>query len=259
MDIKKQVQKQFGSHSNAYVTSTSHRKGGDLKKLVDLADVTGNEEVLDIATGGGHTANALAPLVHKVTALDLTSKMLSAAEQFIKENGHDNVAFIEGDAEQLPFSDESFDLVTCRIAPHHFPNVERFITEVYRVLSCGGRFLLDDNVAPEDDAFDHFYNTIEKKRDASHYRAWKKTEWLRMLELSGFEIDEVHRFDKSFEFASWCQRMNVSEADQKALNDYMLEVPESVKHQFRFRTNNDQQMISFQGQAIVLKATKPLI
>lgn len=198
MDIKKDVQKQFGRSADSYVKSKGHSKGADLKKLVEMARATGREEVLDVATGGGHMANALAPLVRTVTAMDLTPEMLSAAEKFITGNGHVNVVFVKGDAEKLPFSDETFDFVTCRIAPHHFPNTEKFIREVYRVLKDGGQFLLDDNVAPENDEFDQFYNNIEKMRDYRHYRAWKKTEWLQMLELNGFETQELYRFEKRF-------------------------------------------------------------
>ena len=171
MDIKKDVQKQFGRSADEYVKSSGHRKGADLQKLVEIARVTGIEHVLDVATGGGHTANAFAPLVHKVTAVDLTPEMLTAAETYIKGNGHSNVVFVEGDAEKLPFQDHSFDLVTCRIAPHHFPNVQQFVSEVHRVLKANGRFLLDDNVAPEGNEYDHFYNKIEKIRDYSHFRA----------------------------------------------------------------------------------------
>ncbi|MFD1170549.1 class I SAM-dependent methyltransferase [Oceanobacillus caeni] len=255
MDIKKDVQKQFGRSADSYVKSEGHSKGEDLKKLVEMARVTGIEEVLDVATGGGHTANALAPLSQKVTAMDLTPEMLSAAEQFIKGNGNVNVDFVEGDAENMPFSSEKFDLVSCRIAPHHFPNIENFIKEVYRVLKSGGQFLLDDNVAPEHDEFDQFYNDVEKMRDYSHYRAWKKTEWIQMLELNGFEIQELHRFEKRFEFGSWCNRMHLSDTEKEALNEFMLKASEETKNKFRIFIN-DHQVTSFVGEAVLLRAIK---
>jgi len=255
MDHKRGVQKQFGLSADSYVNSEIHRKGGDLDKLVEMAHINGKQEVLDVATGGGHTANAFAPLVFNVTAMDLTTEMLTAAETFIKGNGYDNVAFVEGDAEKMPFSDESFDIVTCRIAPHHFPNVKSFIGEVHRILQHDGQFLLDDNVAPEDAEFDQFYNHIEKMRDYSHFRAWKKTEWIRMLEISGFTIQEVHRFEKRFQFENWCDRMHLSDTEKAALNKFMLKASEKVKHKFRIQINHSQ-VESFFGEAILLKAIK---
>ncbi|WP_368655082.1 class I SAM-dependent methyltransferase [Ornithinibacillus sp. 4-3] len=255
METKQDVKNQFGRSADSYVKSEIHRNGGDLNKLVEMACATGVEDVLDVATGGGHTANALAPLVRQVTAMDLTPEMLASAEKFIKGNGHSNVLFVEGDAEKMPFPDESFDMITCRIAPHHFPNITDFIKEVYRVLKPDGTFLLDDNVAPEDDMLDDFYNKVEKMRDYSHFRAWKKTEWLRMLELNGFEIQEFHRFEKRFEFENWCERMHLSGAEKETLNNLMLETPEKVKWKFRIQSNNNK-IESFQGEALLLKAIK---
>ena len=108
MDIKKDVQQQFGKNAASYVSSPIHKDGKDLLQMVQMAKLNGLEHLLDIATGGGHTANAFAPLVKKITAVDLTTEMLVAAENFIGKNGHRNVEFVQGDAEKLPFEDESF-------------------------------------------------------------------------------------------------------------------------------------------------------
>ena len=255
MDLKKDVQQQFGKSAESYVSSRIHKDGKDLQKLIEMAEVTGKEELLDVATGGGHTANAFAPLVKRVTAVDLTQEMLTAAEKFVKGNGNQNVEFIKRDAENLPFSNDTFDVVTCRIAPHHFPNINEFIKEVFRVLKKGGQFLLDDNVVPEDDQYDQFYNKVEKWRDYSHFRAWKKSEWICMLEFTGFEIDEWHRFEKTFYFDSWCNRMNLPMEEKKNLTQYFLGASERIKDKFRI-TIEESQVVSFQGEAIVLKAIK---
>jgi ubiquinone/menaquinone biosynthesis C-methylase UbiE len=255
MDLKQDVQQQFGKSASSYISSSIHKEGKDLKKLLEMASLAGGEVLLDVATGGGHTANAFAPFVKKVIAVDLTVEMLAAAETFVKANGHQNIEFLNGDAENLPFQDDAFDIVTCRIAPHHFPNVNKFIAEVHRVLLPGGQFLLDDNVAPEEDEFDHFYNTIEKWRDYSHFRAWKKTEWLRMLELSGFTIDEMHRFEKTFHFDPWCKRMNLPANEKNNLRQYMINSSSNVKNKFNIVFKDDQ-MVSFTGESIILKAIK---
>jgi ubiquinone/menaquinone biosynthesis C-methylase UbiE len=255
MNIKKDVQQQFGKSADSYVSSAIHKDGNDLQKLVDMATVTGKEELLDVATGGGHTANAFAKLVKKVTAIDLTPEMLIAAEKFIKGNGHQNVEFRKGDAENLPFSDGVFDIVTCRIAPHHFPNVNKFVQEVHRVLIPSGQFLLDDNVVPEVEDYDLFYNIIEKRRDYSHFRAWKKSEWLKMLEMNGFEISEMHRFEKIFHYESWCNRMNLPEREKEKLTQYILNASPKIKEKFKIASKDDQ-IISFVGEAIILKAIK---
>jgi ubiquinone/menaquinone biosynthesis C-methylase UbiE len=255
MDIKKDVQQQFGKSADSYVSSTIHKDGNDLQKLLEMAMTTGEEELLDVATGGGHAANAFASCVKKVTALDLTPEMLAAAQKYIIGNGHQNVEFIIGDAEVLPFSEGVFDIVTCRIAPHHFPNVNKFVDEVHRVLKPSGQFLLDDNVVPEEEDYDLFYNTIEKWRDYSHFRAWKKSEWLRMLEISGFEIFEWHRFEKTFHYEPWCNRMNLPEDEKDKLTQFILSASPKVKEKFKI-TIRDNQIISFVGEAVLLRAIK---
>ncbi|WP_409296852.1 class I SAM-dependent methyltransferase [Peribacillus sp. SCS-26] len=255
MDIKKEVQEQFGKNAQSYVESSIHKDGSDLSLLVHLAELKGTEKVLDVASGGGHTANAFAPYVREVIALDITAEMLKAAEGFIRGNGHENVRFIKGDAEKLPFADESFDIVTCRIAPHHFPDVAAFVSEVFRVLKPNGKFLLDDNIVPEDDELDNFYNAIEKIRDYSHVRAWKKTEWISMLESAGFIIHQLHRFEKSFEFASWCRRMNLPQEEQRRLGDIFRGAPERAKKYFKIGLEGEN-ITSFMGEAMVVCASK---
>ncbi|MBT2699703.1 methyltransferase domain-containing protein [Bacillus sp. ISL-40] len=255
MDIKKDVQQQFGKSADSYVSSAIHKDGNDLQKLLEMAMTTGEEELLDVATGGGHTANAFASCVKKVTALDLTPEMLVAAQKYILGNGHQNVEFKVGDAEILPFPDGLFDIVTCRIAPHHFPDVNKFVEEVHRVLKPSGQFLLDDNVVPEEEDYDLFYNTIEKWRDYSHFRAWKKSEWLQMLEISGFEIFEWHRFEKTFHYEPWCDRMNLPEDEKDKLTQFILSASPKVKEKFKI-TIRDNQIISFVGEAVILRAIK---
>jgi len=253
MDNKQDVIKQFGQNPESYVESAIHREGKDLQMLVEMASLQGGEKFLDIATGGGHTANIFAPLVTEVAALDLTEGMLKAAENFIRGNGHQNVTFIQGDAENLPFPDRVFDIAACRIASHHFSNVKGFVREVQRVLKQGGQFLLDDNVAPEDDELDQFYNTIEKCRDYSHFRAWKKSEWVRMLECGGFDLVEMRIFRKTFYFEKWCRQMNLPEKEKINLNRFILASNEKINNHFHI-VIEDGLVLTFQGEAVLIKA-----
>jgi ubiquinone/menaquinone biosynthesis C-methylase UbiE len=254
-DTKASVQSQFGKNAENYVTSKLHAKGKDLAKLLEIAEFTGEEYVLDVATGGGHTSNAIAPLCKKVVALDLTSEILDAAQTFIKGNGYNNVEFVQGDAEKLPFPDETFDIITCRIAAHHFPNVPAFVKETYRSLHKGGTFYLIDNVSPEKENFDHFYNQVEKERDYSHYRAYKKTEWIQMLEENNFEIEAFYRFPKTFIFDDWCKNMNVAKEKKEQLSEFILAAKEEFLEKFKVITK-DNKLYSFTGESILMKASK---
>ena len=143
------VQQQFGAHAAAYATSTVHAKGASLGRLVELVKPERNWQALDIATGAGHTAAAFAPHVARVIASDLTEEMLQEAAKLAAGKGFANMETARADAEALPFEDARFDLVTCRIAAHHFPDVPTFVGEVWRVLKAGGTFALVDNISPD--------------------------------------------------------------------------------------------------------------
>ncbi|WP_240420761.1 class I SAM-dependent methyltransferase [Paenibacillus periandrae] len=256
--IKDQVQKQFAKNASKYVTSNRHAKGEDLSLLVSLSKADTNMDVLDIATGGGHVANALAPLVHRVTAYDLTEEMLTNASEFIRGNGHSNVEFVKGDAEQLPFLDASFELVTCRIAAHHFPNIPAFAEEAFRVVKPGGKLLLIDNVAPQLDQYDQFYNEIEKQRDPSHVRVWKKSEWINLLETIGFRIEMLVCFPKPFQFQDWCERSGLPEEEIASLEAKMLQVPQDFQEFFSIQIDESGGLSSFAGEAVYFQAIRPL-
>ena len=87
-----------------------------------------------MATGTGNTAFALAPYVRRVIGLDVTTEMLDQARRLTSERDVKNVDWVLGDAARLPFQDDTFDLYTVRAAPHHFPDVDAFLDEAFRVL-----------------------------------------------------------------------------------------------------------------------------
>ncbi|TDF93745.1 class I SAM-dependent methyltransferase [Paenibacillus piri] len=255
MDVKREVQKQFGQNALKYVSSPIHAQGHDLAMLLEVAEADSNMRLLDVATGGGHVAKLFAPVVKQVTAFDLTAEMLGEAQSFIAQSGFDNVDFVHGDAEQLPFADGEFDRVACRIAAHHFPNVGAFASEAARVLRPGGCLLLIDNVAPERAEYDQFYNEVEKERDPSHYRAWKKSEWIRLVEHAGLTVELLTSFPKTFGFQSWADRMNMTETAKQRLEQTFLQATPELKRQFAI-VEREGRLASFQGQAILLKARK---
>ena len=84
--------------------------------------------MLDVATGGGHVAYTFAPHVGRVWATDITQEMLDLVKGEAEKRGLANVRTTYAKAEALPFEDGTFDLVTCRIAPHHFDSIPEFLS-----------------------------------------------------------------------------------------------------------------------------------
>src|SRR5260221_14567194 len=158
MELKSKslAQERFGAFAATYATSRPHAKGGSLARLVELVAPQPTWIALDIATGAGHVALALAPHLAHVVASDLTPQMLGVARGLARERNIRNMSFAEMRAEALPFADSTFDLVTCRIAPHHFDDVSKFVAESARVLRPGSVFGLVENVSPVTSIIDRY-------------------------------------------------------------------------------------------------------
>jgi SAM-dependent methyltransferase len=255
--IKNLVQSQFGASAQSYVSSATHASGDDLARLVELAGLRGDERVLDIATGGGHTALAFARRAAEVVASDLTPAMLQAAEQFIRGQGVSNVRFELADAEALPFADASFDIVTTRIAPHHFPNPPAYVREVARVLRPSGRFLLDDNMGPEDAELRTFLDRAERWRDPGHMRNYTVSEWRGWMQEAGLHVEHVEPLRaKRYDFADWTARMRMPEDERAALEQWLLAAPPRCAEFFQVVVEGGQ-VKSLTGTYGIIVARKP--
>jgi len=223
-ELKSLVQSQFAANAEHYATSHIHAEGESLKRLVEFTKPRAEWRALDVATGTGHTAMAFAPLVREVVAADVTPRMLEVAAGLAQKRGIKNIAFQEAEAEKLPFADASFDLVTCRIAPHHFADVPRFVAEVKRVLKPRGTFGLVDNIGPDSLKASAQLDIIEKTRDPSHARLLSAGEWLQLLRGNGFVVLHSEVLDKDMDLNSWADRMSAS-AEDKAKLATMLRDP----------------------------------
>ena len=184
----------FGERAAFYRTSPAHKDPQILARVVELAHPGPHWNVLDIATGSGHTAFALAPHVSSVTGMDITAEMLQEAERLKGEYSLQNVFFRHGDVHRLPFDDDAFQLVTCRRAAHHFSNIGIALQEIRRVLSPGGRLVVDDRSVPEDDFADSCMNLLDTCHDESHVREYRPSEWQEMLQDSGFEVEVIEPY-----------------------------------------------------------------
>jgi ubiquinone/menaquinone biosynthesis C-methylase UbiE len=253
---KARVQDYFSRTAESYVTSASHRAGDDLARLIELGEWDKQQQALDIATGGGHTALAVAPHVAQIIVSDLTPTMLETARAFILAQGITNAVFVVADAEHLPFLAASFERVTCRIAPHHFPNIAQFVQEVSRVLKPGGLFLLIDNIAPSDPELDTFVNTIEKWRDPSHGRACTREEWHTFFAHASLQVEHEEHSRKTFHYDDWTARAQLPLAEKAELEQFIMQSNASIQSHFEIKTRADGHLESITAEAILLKGRR---
>jgi ubiquinone/menaquinone biosynthesis C-methylase UbiE len=263
---KSLVQQQFGAHAAAYATSTVHAKGASLGRLVELVQPQSHWQALDVATGAGHTAAAFAPHVARVIASDITDEMLTEARKLAAAKGFANMETATADAEALPFEAGTFNLVTCRIAPHHFPQIPTFVGEVWRVLKAGGTFAVVDNIAPDAESTPGFssaelrdasltYNAFETIRDPSHSRCLGLAEWSEILTDTGFALVHKERLGKDMEFQPWAERLGADAATIARLQAMLAEGAPALRAFLKPRLEADA--LWFTLDEAILIARKP--
>jgi len=196
MSTEEQARKVFGQRAAFYATSPAHTDPQVLSRVVSIAAMQPDWLALDIATGAGHTAFALAGHVRTVVGTDLTAEMLREAVQLREGRGAANVAFALADVHHLPFLPGSFHLVTCRRAAHHFSRIGIALGEMHRILRLGGRVVIDDRSVPEDDFVDTCLNELDSYHDESHVRQYRPSEWQRMMQGQGFIVESVEVYTK---------------------------------------------------------------
>jgi ubiquinone/menaquinone biosynthesis C-methylase UbiE len=181
----------WDDRARSYVESDAHRQGEDLEQLVAWA--AGAQTALDVATGGGHVARRLREEGIDVVTSDPSPGM--SPDVICR-------------AEDLPFAEGSFDVVTCRTAAHHFEDVPAAIASMARV--AGEAVLIVDTVNTGE-----ALEEAETLRDPSHVRNYTEQEWRELVESAGLRIDEVVFFEHSFDLTAWLARTGCTGDDAR--------------------------------------------
>jgi len=225
------VQHQFGPRAAAYVSSAVHASGEDLAAIGEIARRHAPARALDLGTGGGHVAYALAPHAAQVTASDLSPAMLEVVAATAAQRGIANIDTQAAPAEALPFADATFDLLACRFSAHHWQDFVAGLRQARRVLKVGAPAVFVDVVSPGPAAFDTHLQTVELLRDPSHVRDYTVAQWLEALEQSGFRVQAVQTRRLRMDYASWVERMQTPEVHRAAIRALQqLAGAETVRH-----------------------------
>ena len=180
----------WSQRADAFRDSPTHREGRDLELLVEWCEPGHDVKVLDVATGGGHVARRLREEGCTVVSVDPAPGM-----------NPDVVAA----AEELPFEDGSFDVVACRLAPHHFSDIRKAVAEMARVAQR--LVVIEDNVFA-----DERVEQAEKLRDPTHVRCYTEEEWKELLTEAGLEVEQVEPFERHPVVEEWLARVDTPPA-----------------------------------------------
>ena len=191
----------WSTRAQAFRESPTHREGPDLELLVEMCEPGKGVTALDVATGGGHVARRLRDEGCTVVTVDPAPGMQP-----------DVIAR----AEHLPFADSSFDVVTCRIAPHHFEDIRKAVAELARVTRA--LLVIEDNLH-----IDEQVEQAELLRDPTHVRCYSADEWLELLVGAGLDVERVELVERKREVEDWLTRVDTPPEDAQRVRELLGE------------------------------------
>jgi ubiquinone/menaquinone biosynthesis C-methylase UbiE len=186
----------------------------------DFVRPSGDERALDVGTGAGALALALAPLVREVVGVDPVPELLELA----RERSLPNTEFVEGDGTALSFPDGAFDLTATHRTLHHVGRPDLVVAELARVTRHGGRVLVADQLAPDDPAEASALHAFETTRDPSHVRLLTDAELRGLFAASGLDLVRQRRAEERREPGAYldlagCEGDRQVEAEALAASD----------------------------------------
>ena len=236
MDAKEQ----FNNQAKFYSSSKTFSAGESLDILSNLFNKKKFKSGLDIGTGAGFAAFELSKSCEKVEATDISEGMINEAKKIMKERKINNLNFNICSAEELKYSDKEFDIVTCRTAAHHFLDVEKFCSEVHRVLKDEGEFIIVDTITSDQIKLNNWHQEVELIRDKSHIKNLSLIEWKNILKISKFSFLDIIQSRVTMNLNDWMERSGTSDKDKKILKDKFQNSNEKIKRFFGIKIlNND--------------------
>jgi ubiquinone/menaquinone biosynthesis C-methylase UbiE len=248
------AQQMFGSQAPVYATSSVHVHDNSLELVRRLAAPVGYGWALDLGTGAGFTAFTMTEFSSRVLASDPTLPMLHQTRRMGEERNLAGLRLSQNVAEALPVADGVLDLVTCRVAAHHFTDFARALDEIRRVLKPGGVLVMADSVSPEDDAVSRWMNDVELRRDFSHGKNRKVSEIEAMLRESGLPMAQREYARIYLRFNEWVARTATPADEVGALRKDFLEASPAVREAFQVEPVGED--IHFSWPCLVFRAVK---
>jgi ubiquinone/menaquinone biosynthesis C-methylase UbiE len=244
---------QFTRQAAPFSRSPAHNSAEAMEQILRIASPTPTDRALDVACGPGIIACLIAPHVAHMTGADLTAAMLVEAEKRRIAQNIPPIAWIEGDAEHLPFDDGAFDLVVTRYSFHHLVSPEKVLREMARVCRAGGRIVIADVVMPAEkvSAFD----TMERLRDPSHTRTLTPEKLDALIVEAGLIAEDYATHAVSMTLEYQLAKSFPNPGDDERIREIFRDEPEHDRLGLSARREGDDIVIHYPTG--VLRVRKP--
>lgn len=212
-----QVNRSFSKQAAHFENKNDIFSNGDyLAYTLKEVEPKKEDSMLEAAAGTCLNGRTFAPHVKKVVCYDATEEMLAVGRREAEKKGLSNMEFIHGLVEDMPFPDGSFDIVFSRLAFHHFPNPAAAFHEMVRVLKPGGKLVLVDMAAPEEE-LRGVRDQLERLRDPSHVRMLNQKEMKDLYEAEGLTLVKSDVTNMEKKLSVWLELTGVTEEKGKEI------------------------------------------
>lgn len=228
--------KYFDQRADVYEKTGWTRDRAFVKAILDHADLQGNEVALEVGVGTGLMAREVTPLVKEFYGLDVSKGMLEKAAKAVPREH-----LMLGDAEKLPFLDDSFEFVYCRSLVTHIPSPLGFYKEAFRVLKKGGKILVVEpglNTREDSDFFLPLMNS--KEPDHTHTNIPTMQGLLSQVKEAGFTNVSHAVYEQEFEINAWLEGSHVPDDLRKETLRLAGSARESVKKSMKYREEGEK-------------------
>lgn len=247
------VRRQFTRTAEVYAKMMQATQERGLTGLVAISGASTSDRVLDVACGPGFLTMAFAERCLRATGFDATDAFIELARAEAGRRGLGNIDFLYGDAQALPFSDASFEVVSCRAAFHHFSRPSRVLEEMVRVLAPKGRIVIADLLGSDDSTKASLHDRIERLCDPTHVRALPASEFTRMFAESGIHVLDRYPGSLDYDVEEWISHGAPAEDARSEIIRLMESCLEEDRAGLRVRRREDGKLLfSHQTAAFVV-------
>ncbi|MCX4242446.1 class I SAM-dependent methyltransferase [Paraliomyxa miuraensis] len=223
----------FDRIADNYANSEVHASSPTLQQLSELVGDRTDLEVCDVGCAAGHTAFVFAGRARTVVGVDPSPTMLGNFRTLARSKGLE-VEAVEAFAESIPLASDRFDYVTCRLASHHFSDIDAAMAELRRITKPGGRVVIIDLHGDDDPELDGLNHQLEVLHDPTHVRSYTIARWRELFGRAGLEIVHLERDvserPSGVPLSRWCEIASSGAAAHAALVT-LLEHTDPARHE----------------------------